>query len=355
MSYRFDRAKIRPSNYGSRIDYILCSPGLRPWIKGGDILNKVFGSDHCPVYIDLHESIDHPILGKVNLRDMMNPPNRPPSTAPTYPNDVPREAPEPPRFATKFLDEFSGRQTTLKSFFGGKPAVKAESKGKEDKEVAKPKAVSTAGSNAEAGPSRPRVQEETAAPFSLARAAFATLDMPNTPPIPRRNRSSTSASIDMTGDDDDESIPIPTSRPPISHKSSKESTKPKPAKNGKAQPSISSFFAPPKRRSITPPRKEPSIPPTSQSSSSSRITCPSQFQPHPDEEQDAAIASAIIAADEERSSQRDAKKKEVAPIWNNLFAKKLPPMCSVHGKPCKDFIVKIPGPNKGKRFWLCSL
>ena len=34
----------RSANYGSRIDLILCTPGLRPWIKGGDIEPKVFGS-----------------------------------------------------------------------------------------------------------------------------------------------------------------------------------------------------------------------------------------------------------------------------------------------------------------------
>ena len=97
----------RPSNYGSRIDYILCSPGLRPWIKGGDILAKVYGSDHCPVYLDLHDSIETP-TGTLQLRDMLNPSNRTPSTAPLYPCDPPRTAPEPPRFATKFLEEFSG-------------------------------------------------------------------------------------------------------------------------------------------------------------------------------------------------------------------------------------------------------
>jgi AP endonuclease-2 len=98
---------------------ILCTPGLRPWIKGGDILPRIFGSDHCPVYIDLHETIEHPQQGTLRLRDMLNPPNRPPSTAVVYPVDPPRTAPEPPRFAAKFYDEFSGKQTTLKSFFGG--------------------------------------------------------------------------------------------------------------------------------------------------------------------------------------------------------------------------------------------
>ena len=96
------------ANYGSRIDLVLCSPGLRPWIKGGDIQFKVFGSDHCPVYIDLHETADIPGKGTLHLRDMLNPTGRPPSTAPEYPTVPPRTVPEPPRLATKFFEEISG-------------------------------------------------------------------------------------------------------------------------------------------------------------------------------------------------------------------------------------------------------
>ncbi|KAL1412735.1 Class II abasic (AP) endonuclease [Vanrija albida] len=78
----------RPANYGSRIDYVLCTPGLRPWIKGGDIDASVHGSDHCPVYIDLHDSIE--LDGQtIYLRDLLNPKDRPPSTAPVYPSDIP--------------------------------------------------------------------------------------------------------------------------------------------------------------------------------------------------------------------------------------------------------------------------
>ncbi|EHN03737.1 Apn2p [Saccharomyces cerevisiae x Saccharomyces kudriavzevii VIN7] len=43
----------RPSNYGSRIDFILASSKLEQCIKAGDILPDILGSDHCPVYSDL--------------------------------------------------------------------------------------------------------------------------------------------------------------------------------------------------------------------------------------------------------------------------------------------------------------
>lgn len=70
---------------------------------------------------------------------------------------------------------------------------------------------------------------------------------------------------------------------------------------------------------------------------------------------DASIAAAIAAADAERESARAAQKAEQAPIWGQLFARKLAPNCLVHNAPCRDYVSKVPGPNKGKRFWLCSL
>lgn len=41
----------RPANFGSRIDYVLCSEGLR--CTAADVLSELVGSDHCPIYADL--------------------------------------------------------------------------------------------------------------------------------------------------------------------------------------------------------------------------------------------------------------------------------------------------------------
>jgi AP endonuclease-2 len=57
----------------------------------------------------------------------------------------------------------------------------------------------------------------------------------------------------------------------------------------------------------------------------------------PDPEEEAQIAQAVAEADQERSEQRAVQKAKAAPVWNELFAKKLPPLCTVHQKPCKDF------------------
>jgi len=43
------RMNARERNVGWRIDYFLVSDGFLPKVKAADILNDVYGSDHCPV------------------------------------------------------------------------------------------------------------------------------------------------------------------------------------------------------------------------------------------------------------------------------------------------------------------
>ncbi|QLQ79597.1 hypothetical protein HG537_0C02440 [Torulaspora globosa] len=59
----------RPINYGSRVDYVLCTETLKKLITSADILPDITGSDHCPVYadFDLRSLADNlsPISGKI--------------------------------------------------------------------------------------------------------------------------------------------------------------------------------------------------------------------------------------------------------------------------------------------------
>ncbi len=49
-SYRF---KAREKNSGWRIDYFICSERLEDKLKDAKILTDIFGSDHCPVELDI--------------------------------------------------------------------------------------------------------------------------------------------------------------------------------------------------------------------------------------------------------------------------------------------------------------
>ncbi|WAH39279.1 exodeoxyribonuclease III [Alicyclobacillus dauci] len=50
--------KVRDRNVGWRIDYFLVSSRLRPFIVDARIDSHVFGSDHCPVVLELEESLN---------------------------------------------------------------------------------------------------------------------------------------------------------------------------------------------------------------------------------------------------------------------------------------------------------
>nr|KIR47456.1 exodeoxyribonuclease III [Cryptococcus bacillisporus CA1280] len=380
----------RSANYGSRIDYVLCTPGLRPWIRGGDILSKVYGSDHCPVYVDLHESIVTPEGEILYLRDMLNPKDRPPSTSPVYPNDVKREAPEPPRFATKFMDEFSGRQTSLKSFFGG-GSKRAREKTNEASFTTSVSASASASSAptptaseasliaqniapipaaSESAPSKvvstPQAPEESAStPFSLARAAFSSLDNPV--PVPSRElyskgskgtpveatssfkqEKSSAKPIDMTLDDDEDDEPILISSKSKNRPAPKPTRSSSGSKSASSQAKLSSFFSqphtegkrksPPSLSSAPPTSKRPSLAPLPQSNNDLLVASPFGTTAEDEsqgmtEEENQLISQAIAEADADRAE----KNAKAAPQWSTLFAKKLPPLCTVHHKPCKDF------------------
>jgi exodeoxyribonuclease-3 len=47
------QTRARDRNVGWRIDYIFTSKSLEKKIKNADILNDVFGSDHCPVLLEV--------------------------------------------------------------------------------------------------------------------------------------------------------------------------------------------------------------------------------------------------------------------------------------------------------------
>ena len=49
-SYRF---RAREKNAGWRIDYFLISDRLMPQLKGASIHTEIYGSDHCPVELDI--------------------------------------------------------------------------------------------------------------------------------------------------------------------------------------------------------------------------------------------------------------------------------------------------------------
>ncbi|KAL5337565.1 DNA lyase Apn2 [Aspergillus crustosus] len=66
------KINARPGNYGSRIDYVLCSLEMQDWFSDSDIQEGLMGSDHCPVYAVFKDNVNVG-GGQTNIHDIMNP------------------------------------------------------------------------------------------------------------------------------------------------------------------------------------------------------------------------------------------------------------------------------------------
>ncbi|TRX94022.1 hypothetical protein FHL15_005100 [Xylaria flabelliformis] len=66
------KKNTRPGNFGSRIDYVLCSDDMKSWFIDSNIQEGLMGSDHCPVFAILNDTVQ--IDDKeVAIKDIMNP------------------------------------------------------------------------------------------------------------------------------------------------------------------------------------------------------------------------------------------------------------------------------------------
>ncbi|CED82364.1 Apurinic/apyrimidinic endonuclease and related enzymes [Phaffia rhodozyma] len=380
----------RASNYGTRLDYILVTKGLLPWVKSCDILPDIRGSDHCPVYVDLHESLpplspeEKPRL----LADMLNVPFQPSISISTLKansssersdqegeeqarnvkvvgkprEDGTRVANEPPKLATMFYPEFSAK--SIKSFF--QPVQK----------VAPSKAPATATDKVNdqiVVVDLTDESDELMAPRSIP----AKPQRPSSQTLPAPIPTSTASKQHQKAWGD---IKPTETRPKIQNR-----TKSSPIKPNGGQTSLVSFFAP-STPSSTPPtastlafKKRRSSPPHS-ISPDKKLKRPrsdsdepdakhtSAERSEPDEAADRAYALQLAQEEEqafakETESNTDPKidpdSGEPAPsaaqLWTGLLKKVEPPRCRVHQAPCVERTVTKQGPNKGKKFWLCSL
>ncbi|KAJ9107860.1 hypothetical protein QFC19_002766 [Naganishia cerealis] len=361
----------RASNYGSRIDYILVTPSLLPWVAYSDIQPDIYGSDHCPVYLDLHESITGQDGKEILLRDLVNPPAL---SLPKGLADNEGERPEPPALATRFWDEFSGKQTSLKDFFGKKAAsnnatqgktggaMNSLSKGKSAIEVPARRNRERSSSSAAGKTSSItlglgiRTTSSCVASESIANSLNPDLivkaatggSTASAPTVALEANRASEEVIDLTNST--ETSPVKPKRKASSTltQSKRQEKKPRkcPAKGTEAQTDLSSFFRSPTQSTHCPRAPSPPTTPTS-------VHVGSRTE---DEEADYQYAKALASAEEyiEEDEVADERSEVARRTWSNIFAKKVAPRCRVHNLPCKAFVTKISGKNKGKKFWLCS-
>jgi AP endonuclease-2 len=112
------KINARPANFGSRIDYVLCSEEWKDWFCESNIQEGLMGSDHCPVYAVLKQEVD--IDGKVvDIRDIMS--------AGMFKGGIRQRewsARDLLPTSAKLIPEFDRRQS-IRDMFTKKPSLKA--------------------------------------------------------------------------------------------------------------------------------------------------------------------------------------------------------------------------------------
>lgn len=300
----------RPANFGSRIDYVLCTDDMKDWFSDSNIQEGLMGSDHCPVFATLKDVVK--IDGKeVYLRDIMNPPGM-------FKDGVRLRdwtAKDHPPMSAKLIPEFNNRRS-IKDMFFKKPAA--------PKPTLEPVAESSAGPSEEPAKVEPPPKAEP------IESSASQPESETSAPSPTKTRSSglkrTPSSV------------ASTARP---QKKAKATLTKEPSSKG--QGSLMSFFKP-----------KNTAPPTA---NNSEATEDPKEDPKTvgglDGISDVEMVIEPNTTQESKDTPRPTSPGTVFdPIqnkesWSKLLGKRTMPKCE-HGDDCISMVTKKPGVNRGK-------
>ncbi|KAI0113837.1 DNA lyase [Hypoxylon sp. NC0597] len=305
------RKNSRPANFGSRIDYVLCSDDMKDWFCDANIQEGLMGSDHCPVYATLKDIVT--IDGKeVHIRDILNPPG-------VFKDGVRlREwtAKDLLPLSAKLIPEFD-RRRSIKDMFFKKPAAPKSTPPvppKEPSDTPNQESANVESSTNGDSDGTPASQPESSAPVSSP--------APKTASGLKRTPSNT----------------VPTSRP---QKKTKATLTKEPSSKG--QSNLMGFFKP---KTTASPSKTPETKEEPESAGgldgSTDIETP--IEPS-------------SAGEVKEASKPDNPEKVFDPIvskesWSKLLGKRVLPKCE-HGDDCISMVTKKPGVNRGRSFFVC--
>ncbi|KAL3466798.1 Endonuclease/exonuclease/phosphatase [Aspergillus heterothallicus] len=321
------RINARPGNYGSRIDYVLCSVDMRDWFCESNIQEGLMGSDHCPVYAVFRDSIS--VDNKqTNIYDMVNPPG-------VFWNGERQQ-----NYTTKFLLPLSGRlipefdrRRNIKDMFTRKPSQTTLNV-------------------------QPSIQPAMSSPPE------------NTGVIPQKIENSpirTSTAVSTVSQENSQPRSTARKRPirmenPTVKRSKSMATQPAITKPG--QSTLKGFFKPKSTPAVDPVDlrllKDPSshsLKGTEQSFDGLSKSTDKQGADNPDfddahslDTPSTATPVTVITPREEANIIDPIVSKE---DWSKLFTKKAPPKCEGHEEECISLKTKKPGVNFGRTFWIC--
>ncbi|KAL8380615.1 hypothetical protein RB595_005068 [Gaeumannomyces hyphopodioides] len=334
------RKNARPSNFGSRIDYVLCSAGIKSWFVDAGIQEGLLGSDHCPVYATLSDIVK---AGEkdVHIADLMNP------------EGMFRHGERLRDWSTKDLLSLSARlipdfdrRQSIKDMFSKRTPLSPH-KGKSS-------VLSTAiASKPRPNPRQPH--EPGQAPYQNAglatrtsidtQAALLTTFQPGLQKRPRPARVSP---------------PQKKAKSTAGRSSGKQST-------SGSQTSLRGFFTP--KEAVAPPLDHGSLdtaqpPSPPEDGTSTTIPSPRLHVLESSRENGEVVRPDHAIPDMDDSAQLQqidtcrASDSVFDPIqskesWSKILGKRVAPNCE-HGEPCISLVTRKPGVNCGRSFYMCG-
>jgi AP endonuclease-2 len=304
------KKNTRPGNFGSRIDYVLCSDSMKEWVVGSNIQEGLMGSDHCPIFALLGDSVQ---LGEkeVQLRDIMNPPGvfqdgkrlREWSTKDLLP------------LSARLIPEFDRRQSIKDMFFkkpGTTPKVSSTPTNEPAQSSTDTAGASVSQTSAFSTPLPSQAESSKSAP-SPSKAA--TVGVKRTPSSPASNRSQKKAKATL-------------SRQPST---------------SKGQTSLTGFFKPKSTGSLDKRATNEKY-----MASGTGLDGPADAVIKTLEEKlNSTVALEFKDAPTPVSPDRVFDPIESKESWSRLLGKRVVPKCE-HGENCISLVTKKPGVNCGK-------
>jgi AP endonuclease 2 len=285
------KINARPGNYGSRIDYILCSKEMNDWFCDSNIQEGLMGSDHCPVYAIIKDEV---IIGgqTVNVLDYLNPPGmfeQGRRKRDYSPKDI-------LPMSGRLLPEFSGRRSIRDMFSKQRSLSRAQTLSENPNLLPD---SHTAESNLTTN--RQTSQSPTKSQVSSKSETSSALDI----------TASTAVGIKRSTSGETTTSPIKRQRPDAANS---------PNKRANVQQTLRGFFT------LKPAQGLPN------EASDSSFTETNSFQ----------------SSQDSQASTAEGKNP-----WSKILRKQVIPKCEGHQQHCISMVVKSKGINRGRSFWIC--
>jgi AP endonuclease 2 len=357
------KINARPGNFGSRIDYVLCSQDFKDWFCESNIQEGLMGSDHCPVYAVFKDKVD--IEGaEVDIRDLM-------SYGMFFRGNKEREwsTKDLLPMSAKLIPEFD-RRRSIRDMFTKKPSLSTKESSISNADSIKDEKNGSSSLTEIPGTEnvRPKDIRDTKTPppadaTSLAEPMTTPMRSPVKPfaTSPAKSLSTTSSTSNNKRPSEASSS---TTRPQKRGKSGAASKTAAASKTqpGKGQSSLNGFFKPKNPQPTEPAESEtPSMSNSNSKTTSEAASVDASFDtpalgPTPADSKDPSVenSESVTPGKEVKPAE---PKDVVDPIvaketWSKLLGKRVVPKCE-HGELCVSYVTKKAGMNCGRSFYMC--